>query len=120
AARRAGRRMALTALQPLAVDFIDLLAAGGRGERLLAELVVSDESLISGQSVHDAIRHAGATTLLAVQHTDGGLLVSPPSHYALRPGDRLMLLTSEADMQELGRTRGSLSEAAEAAEDLPP
>lgn len=113
----AGRRMALTALQPLAVDFIDLLAAGGRGEQLLAELVVSDESLIAGQSAQDAVSQASATTLLAVQHADGELLVSPPPHYVLRGGDRLMLLTSDADIQELGRTRGSLSDAAGAADE---
>lgn len=100
----AGRRMALSALQPLTVDFFDVLAAGRQGEQILAELVVSEDAAIAGRTVHDAVQHCGATTLLAVQHPDGELLVGPPGSYILRPGDRLMLLSNEADMEELGRT----------------
>jgi voltage-gated potassium channel len=105
----AGRRMALSALQPLMVDFFDVLTSGRPGEQLLAELVVTDESAIVGQEVHDAMHACRGTTLLAVEHPDGDLLVGPPGSYVLRPGDRLMLLSNEADMEELGRTadRGS-------------
>ena len=100
----AGRRMVLSALQPLMVDFIDLLTSGNRGEQLLAELVVVENSLIAGQEVHQALHDVPATTLLAIQHADGEVLVGPPSSYALRPGDRLMLLSREEEMETLGRT----------------
>jgi voltage-gated potassium channel len=103
----AGRRMALSALQPLAIDFIDLIGPGLRGEQLLAELVVSDESIIAGRPVQEAFTAAPSTTLLAIQHTDGRLLVNPPGAYTLSAGDRLMLITTEPDMEELGRTRGA-------------
>jgi len=103
----AGRRMALAALQPTAIDFFDLLAPGIRGEQLLAELVVEAESEIAGMPAQEAIERTSATTLLAIQHADGELLVSPRAEYALRPGDRMMLITTEADMEELGRERQS-------------
>jgi voltage-gated potassium channel len=101
----AGRRIALSALQPLTVDFFDVLATGRSGDQILAELVVSDDSVIAGQNVHDAVQHCGSTTLLAVQQPDGELLVGPPPTYVLRPGERLMLLSNEQDLQLLGRTR---------------
>ncbi len=103
----AGRRMALSALQPLTVDFIDVLASARPGEQLLAELVVSEESVVAGMPVHEATHGCRATTILAVQHPDGELLVGPPGTYVLRAGDRLMLLSNESDMDDLGRTRPS-------------
>lgn len=103
--RLAGRRMVLSALQPLIVDFMDLFVSGQRGEQILGELVVSDDSLIRGQSSHDALHDLPTTTLLAVQHADGEVLVGPSDEYNLRSGDRLMLLGSQADIELLGRTR---------------
>jgi voltage-gated potassium channel len=99
----AGRRMALSALQPLTVDFFDVLASGRAGGQILAELVVSDESDIAGQEVHDVLHRCGATTLLAVQHADGELVVGPAASFVLRAGDRLMMLSNEADIETLGR-----------------
>ena len=101
----AGRRMALSALQPLMVDFIDGLAAGRQGEQMLAELDISDQALIVEQTVETAMVECGATTLLAIQRPDGEVLLRPPAEYVLKPGDRLMLLSSESDMDRLGRTR---------------
>jgi voltage-gated potassium channel len=101
----AGRRMALSALQPLMIDFFDVLASGRQSEQLLAELEVSEDSAIIGQQVHDAMHACRGTTILAVQRPDGDLLVGPSSDYVLRQGDRLMLLSNDADMEELGRLK---------------
>ena len=103
----AGRRMALSALQPMMVDFFDVLAGGRQGEQILAELEISEGSLITGKTVEEVAQRCTATTLLAVQHPDGQVLVGPSGTYQLRPGDRLMLLSSEADVEELGRTHGA-------------
>jgi voltage-gated potassium channel len=101
----AGRRMALSVLQPLMVDFVDVLASTRQSDQLLAELVVSEQSMISGMTVHDAVHQIKATTLLAIQHPDGELIVGPSDDYVLRDGDRMILLSTERDMEELGRTR---------------
>jgi voltage-gated potassium channel len=100
----AGRRMALSALQPLVVDFVDVLSSGGQRGQVLAEIVVSPGSNIVGRSVLDVLHDCQATALLAIEHPDGQLLVGPPSSYILRDGDRLMLLSNEPDMELLGRT----------------
>jgi voltage-gated potassium channel len=103
----AGRRMALSALQPMMVDFFDVLAAPHQGEQLLAELVVADDSDLAGRPIEEAVRRCGATTLLAVQRADGSVLAGPPASHLLQAGDRLMLLSNEGDMEVLGRTKGS-------------
>ena len=99
----AGRRMALSALQPLTVDFFDVLASGRQGEQLLAEIVVSEESQIAGHNVHDVLHRCTATSLLAIQHPDGELVVGPPDTHVISLGDRLILLSNEPDIETLGR-----------------
>jgi voltage-gated potassium channel len=99
----AGRRMALSALQPLTVDFFDVLASGRQGEQLLAELVVTEESGIAGQSIHDVLHRSAATSLLAIQQPEGELIVGPPDSHVFGIGDRLILLSNEPDIEALGR-----------------
>ena len=99
----AGRRMALSALQPLTVDFFDVLASGRQGEQLLAELVVTEEAEMAGHTVHDVLHRSSATSLLAIQHPDGTLVVGPPDAHVINLGDRLILLSNELDIEALGR-----------------
>jgi voltage-gated potassium channel len=99
----AGRRMALSALQPLTVDFFDVLATGRQGEQILAELMVTEDSGLTGQTVHDALHNARATALLAIQRADGELNVGPPGDRVIESGDRLILLSNEPDIEQLGR-----------------
>ena len=101
----AGRRMALSALQPLTVDFMDLLASDRGSDQMLAELVVSEDAVIANQPANQAIHRADSTTLLAIQHENGDLMVGPFDAYTLKPGDRLMLLSNEPDMELLGQTQ---------------
>jgi voltage-gated potassium channel len=101
----AGRRMALSALQPMMVDFFEVLATPRQGEQLLAELVVAGGSEIAGQPVEEAMRRCSATTLLAVQREDGTVMPGPGGSDVLQAGDRLMLLSNEQDMELLGRTK---------------
>jgi len=112
----AGRRMALSALQPLTVDFMDLLASDRGGDQILAELVVSQDAVITNQPARLAMHRAEATTLLAIQHENGEVLVGPPDSYVLRAGDRLMLLSNEAEMELLGQTKTTDAQLAEDAD----
>jgi K+/H+ antiporter YhaU regulatory subunit KhtT len=50
-----------------------------------------------------------STTLLAIQHASGDVMVGPPDTYPLQPGDRLMLISNERDMEQLGRTNESVA-----------
>ncbi len=105
----AGRRMAISALQPLTVDFVDLMASESDGRQLLAELVVTEDSVIANMQAHQAMHLCSSSTLLAIQHASGDVLVGPPDTYPLQPGDRLMLISNEPDMEQLGRTKDGVA-----------
>jgi voltage-gated potassium channel len=98
----AGRRIALAAIQPFVVDFVDTLVRGRHGEVILAELEVKADSALAGVTLAAACRDAPGLTVLAVRRADGALTVGPPGHLVLAPGDQLMLLGGEDELRTLG------------------
>ena len=96
-----GRRMALTALQPLVLDFIDTLATGRHGEQILAELEVSKESGLAGHTIEECFRTCPTATILAVQKASGAIQVGPRGSTILELGDRLMVLGDEAELEAI-------------------
>jgi len=96
-----GRRMALSALQPLVLDFIDTLATGHHGEQILAELEVSEESGLAGHTIEQCFRTCPSATILALQKPNGAVQVGPRGATTLDLGDRLMVLGNEADLETI-------------------
>jgi len=99
-----GRRMALSALQPLVVDFIDTLVKGHQGEQILAELEASEESGLAGMTIEGCFQACPDTTVLALQKPSGATQVGPRGTTILELGDRLMVLGNEADLELLRPT----------------
>jgi voltage-gated potassium channel len=99
-----GRRMALSALQPLVMDFIDTLAAGRHGEQILAELEVTEESGLAGQTIEGCFQNCPGATVLALQKATGPIQVGPRATTVLEAGDRLMVLGDEEDLEALRPT----------------
>jgi voltage-gated potassium channel len=97
-----GRRMALSALQPLVLDFIDTLATGRHGEQILAELEVSEESGLAGHTIEECFRTCPSATILGLQKPTGAIQVGPRGTTILELGDRLMVLGDEADLEAIG------------------
>jgi voltage-gated potassium channel len=96
-----GRRMALSALQPLVVDFIDTLAAGRHGEQILAELEASEESGLAGMTIEGCFQACPGATVLALQKSSGAILVGPRGTTVVELGDRLIVLGSESELEAL-------------------
>lgn len=97
----AGRRMAVAAVQPLMLDFMDMLAAGGElsgSSLLLAELEVSsDGDGLAGATVEELFRTT-EVRLIAIVHASGELTIAPTGRTTLREGDRMMLYGAEDDI----------------------
>jgi len=102
-----GRRMALSALQPLVVDFIDTLAAGHHGEQILAELEASKESGLAGMTIEGCFQSCPGATILALQKASGAIQVGPRGTTVLELGDRLIVLGYEVDLECLRPTPAS-------------
>ena len=90
-----GRRMALSAVQPNIVDFMDTLAVGGNSDQMLAEIMVTPGSGLLGLYVRHLLEDA-RVTVLGVQRASGELLVAPREDTRLEDGDRVMVIGTEA------------------------
>jgi voltage-gated potassium channel len=102
-----GRRMMLSAIQPLITDFVDTLAAGRNGEQILAELEVTPGSPLDGVTLARAFADAPGTTVLGIRHGDGRLQVGPRGETSLIVGDTVMVLADEAQIARLHGKRPS-------------
>ena len=95
-----GRRMALSAIQPNIVDFMDTLSVGRNAEQILAEIDITEHSRLFGLYV----RHVMESTRVAVlglRRADGTLIVGPREDVRLVAGDRLIVAGLESDIARL-------------------
>lgn len=95
-----GRRMALSAIQPNIVDFMDTLAVGRGAGQILAEIEVSEESGFFGLYIRHLLESSGVT-ILGVQRASGELIVGPREDVRLEMGDRLMVVGSEHEISSM-------------------
>jgi voltage-gated potassium channel len=103
--RIGGRRMALSAVQPFVVDFIDTLASGRRSSHILAELEISEGSALAGRPVRQVVQGSSRITVLGVRKPDGTTLASPHGDDTLELGDLVILIGDEEEVRLLGRRR---------------
>jgi len=95
-----GKQMALTALHPMVVEFIDTLASRDGGP-VLAEIDVSLESGLSGRTIHDLLHACRSVIVLGLQNSAGGLQVGPDSDTVLRVGDRIIVMGQEEELEAI-------------------
>ena len=99
----AGRRMVLSALQPLMVDFVDTLSRGRHGEQILVELEVAEDSCLAAVPVREVHSLCPSATILGIQKADGHLIVTPRGDEVLAVGDRLIVFGEEEELERLNR-----------------
>lgn len=95
------RRMALSALQPMMADFMDVLAEGRFGDQLIAEIDVTSDSAYLGQPLAEVFRETSNTTVLAIRRADQSLIVGPRGNAILETGDIVIVLADESDLSRL-------------------
>ncbi len=96
----AGRRMAMAAIRPMAVDVLDSLAQSSRHGRRIAEVLVTDNSPIANHVVRD-INSDDGIRVLAIANKDGDLLVTPPYDTTVHAGDAVMLVGPNEQLEKL-------------------
>ena len=97
----AGRQMALSALHPVVVEFIDTLATRKDGAPVLAEMKVTDESGLRGRTIHDVLHTLRSVVVLGLQRPSGDLKVGPESDTVLEIGDRVIVMGQEGDLEAI-------------------
>ena len=96
-----GRRLAMLALRPLVVDFVDT-ALESRGQELVLEnLGVGPGSPVAGKTVREGRSCCGGATILAVKKKGGALLTSLSDDTLLELGDELVVVGNREQLRAL-------------------
>ncbi len=97
----AGRHMAISALQPVVVEFIDTLATGEVGEKVLAEIEVSEESGFVGQTIGEILQDCKTVVTLGVHKKGGQISVAPALTSLVELGDRIIVMGREDELERV-------------------
>jgi voltage-gated potassium channel len=90
-----GRHMAMAALRPRVVDFLEMGTAETRQVRM-EELLIEAKSGLVGRTVGEAI---GKATPLAVRSSDGVIHTNPGDDFELHADDVLVLMGDESELR---------------------
>jgi voltage-gated potassium channel len=97
-----GRRMAMLALRPAVVDFIDTVTYGRGREMELENLDVSGDSPLVSRTIAQA-RSQDGITVLAMRKKSGKLIANPPGEEVIEEGDRLIVIGTKERLAGLQR-----------------
>ncbi len=97
----AGRQMAVSAMQPVVVEFIDTLASGQGDALVLAEIEVTPDSGLAGQMLEEVIQGSTTVRVLGLQKRSGEVLVGPIGTTHVAAGDRVILMGREPELERL-------------------
>lgn len=94
------RRMALLALRPAVVDFIDTVTFRRGRELQMENLIVPENSPLTGQTIA-TLRQQGRANVLAINRKTGKLLLNPGNEDTIEAGDRLVVMGSAEQLTAL-------------------
>lgn len=94
------RRMAMLALRPAVVDFIDTVTYRRGQELQLENIAIKGDSPLVGLTI-EAIHQKVKTTILAVSKKSGKLIANPPSDTTIETGDRLIIMGTAKELTAL-------------------
>ncbi|MFC1932080.1 potassium channel family protein [Chloroflexota bacterium] len=95
-----GRRMAMLAMRPAVVDFIDTVIYSHGREMQLENVDISKNSRLAGLTVK-AARNKTGITVLATRKKSGKLLPNPPDEETIEDGDQLILIGTKKRLATL-------------------
>ncbi|MBW2450193.1 MAG: TrkA family potassium uptake protein, partial [Deltaproteobacteria bacterium] len=96
--------MAQRIIRPTVTGFLDLAFAHQRKDILMEEIPVSDLSkLINVQLKDSGIRQNFNLIIIAIKKPDGGMLFNPSFEAAIMPGDTVIAVGEEENLQKLAK-----------------
>jgi len=94
------RRMALLALRPAVVDFIDTVTYRRGQELQMENIAVGQDSPLASLTI-EAIHKQVKTVILAISKKSGKLLTNPTSDTTIEVGDRLIIMGTPKELTAL-------------------
>jgi voltage-gated potassium channel len=96
----AGRHIALTAIQPLIVDFGETPSESRTG-LVLAQIAVGEGSDHHGRTVGQILAESRHTTALGLHRASGALLPAPDAGQVVSAGDELIVFGPGAELEQI-------------------
>lgn len=99
-----GRRMANMVLHPSVSDYLDFVTHGDTVEYRMQDVLVSADGVLAGRLMRESrIRDVTGAYVLAVHSPDGSVDTHPNADTVLHSDDRLIVLGTTAQLDELCR-----------------
>lgn len=98
-----GRRMAMLALRPAVVDFIDTVTYRKGRELQLENVDIRSNTPLAGLRLGEARTKTGIT-VLAMRKKGGKLIANPPDDETIQEGDRLIVIGTKKRLADLEKT----------------
>jgi voltage-gated potassium channel len=96
-----GRRLALLALRPVVVEFIETVLSNRDQQLLLEEIEVADKSPLADTSVKEIEERFPGARVMALRRKDSNPLVNPPPDTVIKGEDRLTIFGSADHLHNL-------------------
>lgn len=96
----AGQRLAMVALRPAAVEFVETVLHTGREALMLEEVAVAPGSRLAETSL-GALHDQAPGLVIVALHSGGRVIPLPAGERALVPGDKLVLLGRPEELQRI-------------------
>jgi voltage-gated potassium channel len=103
--RLGGRRMAMIALHPLVVDFVETTIHSRDRDFVLEEIRVASGSPTAGMNIRQVQETSGGASILAVKKQGGPLLANPAPDTLLEPGDEVVVMGTRQQLGIFERTK---------------
>lgn len=101
-ARIAGLRVLQAAINPTALEFMEIVTHNKALQLSLADIPVAEGSQLEDQSIAEAgIRGRYGVIVVAVKSADGTMAFNPEAAHRIRAGDTLVVLGEDLDIVEL-------------------
>ena len=101
-ARIAGLRVLQAAVNPTALEFMEIVTHNRALQLSLADIQVAEGSQLKGQSIAEAgIRGRFGVIVVAIKAADGTMAFNPDPGRRIEPGDTLVVLGEDLDIVEL-------------------
>ncbi|MHC1635805.1 MAG: potassium channel family protein [Candidatus Methanospirareceae archaeon] len=101
--RLGGRRMAMLALRPLVVDFIDTMLHR-RGDELgleLEDIQITQNSPLVKKTVKEVEKYTGGAIILAIRKEDGRFIAKPDDDTMVESGDILVIMGTRDQLKTI-------------------
>lgn len=96
----AGQRVAMTALRPATVEFVETVLHTGREQLMLEEVAVAPGSRLAQMSLR-ALHEQAAGLVVVALYSGGQLIPLPTGEHSLDPGDKIVLLGRPEELQRI-------------------